>query len=248
MIRALLLAAALSSCSFAADRISVPKWEAGKVQRATREPGWVELVPPPAPGAIASSTAWHAVKPYDLGFRNYLTMDGEPVCVLYLEKKGTFAMVATQGVWDGEKLSMRSTTYVITVVDPDKPDPVDPDPVDPDEPDKPDTPDPVPTGIAGELYRLAVQVGMPKEHCFALADTFDGTASAIAAGGLKTVEAVNISISSNMPRLPVSVREKYKPLTSWVSNYMKKNHPTGSDVRAVETTLNEFVKGLRAVK
>lgn len=223
-------------------RVSIGEnWALGDSVRDTRKPGWVELMPPPIPGAVASASAWHAIKPYDLKIREYKTIDkDERVAVSYLSVPGEYAIVCTQGVWDGEKMNMSSTTYIITV-EGDKPNPPGPGP-DPD----PVPPSPAPTGLAGECYRKAKSVNLLASHAKGYSEAFDGVVSAIGAGGIKTITDMDAGLYQRMPRLDERFREPYRPFTSWLSGYMRKHHPKGSDVKAAAETLEKLSQGIKA--
>lgn len=145
----------------------------GQTKRIKTAPGFVEL---PANAPEGASVSWEPRKPFDLDLRQYLTTDGAPVCVMYLQP-GTYAVQLEVIDWDAR--AQTKTTFVIEVAGkPPAPIPPGPTPV----PPKPDV-----TGFAKTIRDEVRKAGVSSEVANKIGENFRTVATQIAAGGIKTI-------------------------------------------------------------
>lgn len=178
-------------------------------------PGFVELgfkeLPPTA------QIAWEAKQPNFLEFRQYrLENEDQKVAVFYLAP-GEYVILAT--VVDFDAKLFRKVTWQVTVQPGPGPTPVPPIPPGP-EPDEPDEPEKPKTVFGLAFLEKAQEVkfhGTPQAK--KIAQNFESVASAIAAGGINSIEASRNQLRSLNVDLPRSTA----PLWDWLDAFATAN-------------------------
>lgn len=155
----------------------------GQIKNQTEQPGLVELKPAEIPDG--ATYRWKAIFPFDLEYREYLTLDAKQrICLLNLQK-GKYVVDLIVTDWD--KRMSYDVRHIIDVVGPDPVDPVDPvdpDPVDPVDPDPVD-PAPAPDNLPafGKVIReMAISSKLPVAQAVKLVEPIETVASMAAAG------------------------------------------------------------------
>lgn len=160
---------------------------AGETRQVTVPPGMVELRIEAAEGA---TIGWEARDPLELDLRQY---EGGTVAVTCAHEPGKRLIVASDVIdWDAR--TWTRTTWVIVVEGdpgPKPPDPPDPGP----DPPPPNPPDPSKYGLDKLARETLAKVGAEgRELAPQIAANFLATASAVAAGGLQTIDAARSDV------------------------------------------------------
>lgn len=177
--------------------------------------------------------------------------DDTPVGVINGGKAEALTIVAVR--YDAETKKIERSLHALVVGTPG-PNPPDPDP---DPPGPPGPPTPVPDGKLGFTklsYNAALALpATAKSHLPALADNFEGVASAIAAGAIRSVDEAEESLAKkNLATVGASNRAVFLPFfTAW-QNHADAANKAGTLSRAAVATYAEVyaatADGLRRVK
>ena len=169
-------------------------------------------------------------KPFDLDLRQYLTTDGKPVCVMYLQP-GTYAVQLEVIDWDAR--AQTKTTFVIEVAGkPPAPNPVPPEP----EP-KPDV-----TGFAKTIRDKTRQAGVSSEVANKSGENFRTVATKIAAGGIKTISEARRAVFALNKQVTIPVG--LDGLKKVLDDFLEAN---ATDIQGARNAFEIIAEGLSAV-
>lgn len=142
---------------------------AGEPQRVTKAPGLFELRLPEMPEG--ADVSWEARQPLTLDFRQY---ESGAVFVSYATA-GEVVVVSDVIDWTNRRRD--KTTWIVTIEGTKPPEPL------------PDPTIPLPTGFAGEIYKMAKAINDPAK-CLAYAANYEAISSEIGAGALRALPEV----------------------------------------------------------
>jgi len=179
---------------------------------------------------------WEARDPLTLEWKSYKTIDGKSVVVFWMT--GDQAVLVSDLI-DWEHRKREKTTWIVTVGD------VPPDP----NPPTPPGPQPEVFGLetlARESKALIRSDG--QQFIPTVAANFESTASAVAAGGLKTIQSAREAIqASNRASLGTAGVAAWNPWLVKVGVAVDALEDTGrfTDVKAYGQALAEIARGLK---
>lgn len=207
----------------------------GQVKDITRKPGLVEL----RPGEEIPEGAtyrWKPVYPFDLEFKEYLTLDAKlRVCLLDLDEPGKYVVDLLVIHWES-----RQTFDVrhIIEIEGDSPEPIPPGP-------NPPEPDPEPDDLSGlaKAVRDEARKSVRTDVAGKLANIFETVASMIAAGGLGSIRDVQLTLRTQLADAGVKQAD-WSKLRRMIDGHLEKH---ARDVKSAGVVFEEVVKGLRAV-
>jgi len=179
---------------------------------------------------------WEARDPLTLEWKSYKTIDGKSVVVFWMQ--GDQAVLISDLI-DWEHRKREKTTWIVTVGD------VPPDP----SPPTPPGPQPEVFGLE-TISRESRVLIRPEGQQFlpAVAANFESTASAVAAGGLRTIQSAREAIqTSNRATLGTAGVAAWNPWLVKVGTAVDALEDTGrfSDVKLYGKALAEIARGLR---
>lgn len=207
----------------------------GQIKDITRPPGLVELRPGDSIPEGATYR-WKAIYPFDLAYREYLTLDAKQrVCLLDLDDPGKYVVDLLVINWDSKQ--SYDVRHIIEI-EGDAPTPPEPGPGPEPEPE----PDDKLSGLA-RAVRDEAKKSVRADVAGKLANVFETVASMIAAGGLNSIRDVQFSLRSKLADAGVKQAD-WSRLQRMIDGHLEKH---ARDVKSAGVVFEEVVKGLRAL-
>lgn len=217
----------------------LPSVALGQIKDVVHPPGLVELKPDEVPDG--ATYRWKPVFPFDLKFREYLTLDAKQrVCLLDLDAPGKYVVDLLVIHWES-----RQTYDVrhIIEIEGDAPTPPEPEPTPPGpDPEPEPEPDDKLSGLA-KAVRDEARRSVRAEVASKLADGFEAVASMIAAGGTKTIRDAQYELRAQRAQAKIKDGD-WSKLRGMIDGHLEKH---GRDVKAAGLIFEEITKGLRAI-
>lgn len=252
-LRAIAVMIALSASAAAQDKpAELPIDITGPDQRVPRALGAASLFPvknlPEGAEAVLFMVPDGVGEFFDLANRR----DGNPVGIFTCDTPGTYTCVVVAII--GGKLARDTHTITVGGPTPIPPGPIPPGPVPPGP--VPPEPEPIPDGKLGftrmaftEASKVAAASRVKSK---ALADNFESTASAIAAGAVRTVDEANaLMVQKNRAALTDGERPHWLPFfTAWSqkADAALKDGSLKATIADYQAVYEATAQGLRRVK
>mgnify|MGYP001546474129 CR=1 FL=1 len=214
----------------------LPSVALGQIKDVTHPPGLVELKPDEVPEG--ATYRWKPVFPFDLKFREYLTLDAKQrVCLLDLDDPGKYVVDLLVINWENKQ--SYDVRHIIEI-EGNAPTPPEPGPEPGPEPEP--EPDDKLSGLA-KAVRDEARRSVRAEVASRLADGFEAVSSMIAAGGTKTIRDAQYELRAHRAQSKIKDND-WSKLREMVDGHLEKH---GRDVKAAGLIFEEIAKGLRAL-